>query len=57
MEIGNSYMGINLYKDYFSLQLFPFGIEIFILNGIDISIVIAGISISLVLRKNISLFN
>jgi hypothetical protein len=57
MEIGNSLLGMNIHREYVSIQMFPLGLEILIDDCIDISIVIAGLNIGLVLRKNISLFN
>ena len=56
-EIGNSYFGLEIGDSFFSLALFPFGFEIMIFEGMEISIIILNAEISFKLQTNRTMFH
>ena len=57
MEIGNKYIGCNMYEDYFNIFIFPFGIELYLINGdIEFGVTIWPLQITFGIGGNKSLF-
>ena len=57
MELGNSYIGIDIHSDYLSLRLFPIAIEVFIFVGnIEASITLWPIEITFATVFNLNTF-
>ena len=57
MEFGNKYIGGDLNKDYASIIIAPFGIEVFSYNeDIEINLTIWPVQLTFGIGKNRSLF-
>ena len=57
MEYGNNLTGMDLNNDYFSLFIFPFGIEIIMINtNIEFHLTLWPIQLTFGIGKNITLF-
>ena len=57
MEFGNKYFGGDLSKDYISIFIIPFGIEIFAYNeDLEINFTIWPVQLTFGIGKNRSLF-
>ena len=56
MTIGNNFFGINILEDYISLYVFPFGIELLLMNGIEIAFVFLNLEFTITIKENITLF-
>ena len=57
MEFGNKYLGGDLNKNYLSIFIFPFGLELFAYNeDLEINFTIWPIQLSFGIGRNRSLF-
>ena len=56
MTIGNNFFDINILEDYISLYVFPFGIELLLMNGIEIAFVFLNLEFTITIKENITLF-
>ena len=57
MEYGNNMIGGDINEDYYSLFLFPFGIELIIINtDIEVHLTLWPIQLTFGIGKNITLF-
>lgn len=57
MEIGNNFIGLTMEKEYASLRIFPIGIEMLTIDGLnEVAFVLGPIEVSVSIKKNYTLF-